>query len=259
MRPRRLPILDAVRVVEPCDVGWDALTGAGPHRRCDACHRDVWDLASLHHDGVVGLLAVHGGTLCARVRHSPGAPPRATPRRAAMMLGGALALTPALAAAQDAGAAPAVTACPPTLTAPSPVAPASAPPTDPAARPPLAELVSLGVVRMRLAVEFLPRGVAVTPRGLRVLEATLATLRALPDLRRVRVEGHRSRRGDGLRRDLGLRRAAWVRDWFTARGVDPARLVLVDRGSDHPIAPAGSAALNRRVEFHVDDEAGPSP
>lgn len=262
MRPRRLPILDAVRVVEPCDLGWDALTGEGPRRRCDTCHRDVWDLASLRHDTVVGLLALHGGTLCARVVHAPAEPARVGPRRAAMMLGGALALTSALAAAQDAGAPPADAACPARSTLPPPAAPTAAPATDPSPRPPLAEHVSLGVVRMRFAVEFLPRGVAVTPRGLQVLEATLAVLRAMPDLRRVRVEGHRSRRGDGLRWDLGRRRAAWVRDWFTARGVDPTRLVVVDQGSNRPLAPERSersAAMNRRVEFHTDDEAAPTP
>ncbi len=120
MRPRRLPILDAVRVVEPCDLGWEALTGDGARRHCDTCHRDVWDLASLHHDTVVGLLALHGGTLCGRVVHPPGEPSRVGPRRAAMMLGGALALAPALAAAQDAGAPPADVTCPAPPTSPSP-------------------------------------------------------------------------------------------------------------------------------------------
>ena len=72
---------------------------------------------------------------------------------------------------------------------------------------------------------------------------------------RVRVIGHTdSSGGDAINNPLSVNRAASVRDYLAARGVQPARVDIEGRGSREPVADNGSAAgraSNRRVEIFL--------
>ncbi|MEZ4394535.1 MAG: hypothetical protein R3A48_25970 [Polyangiales bacterium] len=225
-----LPILDALRIAEPCDASWEAM-GGGAVRRCDACDLEVWDLASLTAAQVRGALALGGERFCARVtRDVDGGVQTRDARRpaaTAMLLGGALALLSGEALAQDAGA-------------------------------PLARVeVSLGAVvrgtsvafHRSTTVAFLGRSLRPTRASLDVLRAVAEVMREHLDLRRVRLVGHVP---EGSPRALGLRRARWVRERLAGMGVDPDRLV-----PDEVVEARGAArrpgAREGWVEFVVVD------
>jgi OOP family OmpA-OmpF porin len=80
----------------------------------------------------------------------------------------------------------------------------------------------------------------------------VAVIKANPDLR-VRVDGHTDARGtDAYNQALSERRAAAVRSFFIAEGIEPGRLESGGFGESQPAAPNDSAEnmrLNRRVEF----------
>jgi outer membrane protein OmpA-like peptidoglycan-associated protein len=82
------------------------------------------------------------------------------------------------------------------------------------------------------------------------VEALAASLRAHPEVRVVRIEGHAF--GERRAEELSERRALAVREALIARGIDPARLSAVGYGATRPIA--GDAAESRRVEIVVVDE-----
>nr|WP_145551604.1 OmpA family protein [Variovorax boronicumulans] len=71
----------------------------------------------------------------------------------------------------------------------------------------------------------------------------------------VRIIGHTDSTGsDAVNDPLSLQRANSARDYLTARGVDPRRILTAGRGSHEPIAENNSdagRAKNRRVEIFL--------
>ncbi|MEZ4431515.1 MAG: OmpA family protein [bacterium] len=106
------------------------------------------------------------------------------------------------------------------------------------------------------------KGRASIERGsLPLLDEIALVLRAHPEVRRVRVEGHSD---DGVSskraQALSLARAEAVRKALIQRGVEAGRLVAVGQGASMPrVAPGDGAgqAANRRVELHIVERAGP--
>jgi outer membrane protein OmpA-like peptidoglycan-associated protein len=95
-----------------------------------------------------------------------------------------------------------------------------------------------------------------------VLEQVASVMKAQPDIRLLRVQGHTDARGaDDLNLNLSQRRATAVKEFLIERDVPAQRLSARGYGESHPIAenttPDGRAQ-NRRVEFHI-IERGPSP
>lgn len=94
-----------------------------------------------------------------------------------------------------------------------------------------------------------------------VLDRFAQTLNANPGTT-VRVIGHTDNTGtDAINDPLSVNRAASVRQYLAARGVDPARISIEGRGSHEPIvdnATVQGRAMNRRVEIYV-AEAPPAP
>ncbi|HEU4372431.1 MAG TPA: OmpA family protein, partial [Telluria sp.] len=87
-----------------------------------------------------------------------------------------------------------------------------------------------------------------------VLERFAGTLNENPGTT-VTIIGHTDNTGsDAVNQPLSVDRAAHTRDYLTARGVSPSRIVIEGRGEREPIAsnddPAGRAR-NRRVEIFV--------
>jgi OmpA-OmpF porin, OOP family len=78
-------------------------------------------------------------------------------------------------------------------------------------------------------------------------------------IHRVRIEGHTDiRASEAYNLDLSKRRAASVMKYLLAQGIDPARLRSEGFGRSRPVASndsEGGMALNRRVEFIIEDAA----
>ncbi|MFT3927634.1 MAG: OmpA family protein [Myxococcales bacterium] len=135
--------------------------------------------------------------------------------------------------------------------------PAPAPPPPPA-RPPVAVLEK-GEIKIRERIEFAVNKDSILPGSTPVLEAVEEVLKAHPEVKRLRVEGHTdSRGGEARNMELSRKRAASVTRWLVEHGIEAERLESVGCGPRRPREPnitAGSRRKNRRVEFHLVDPA----
>lgn len=88
----------------------------------------------------------------------------------------------------------------------------------------------------------------------RVLQAKLAVLRELPELR-IRIEGHADERGsDQYNVVLGQQRAAAVKRYLVGHSIADSRLEIISFGEERPICLTDEEscwAQNRRAEFQV--------
>ena len=120
-----------------------------------------------------------------------------------------------------------------------------------------------GAIHIAQPVFFASGRERILPRSNRVLTAIADVLRAMPEIRRMSVEGHTDDRGDDdVNMRLSQRRADSVMAWFVAHGIDATRLEAHGLGETHPIADnrhASGRAENRRVEFRITDPASDSP
>lgn len=93
-----------------------------------------------------------------------------------------------------------------------------------------------------------------------LLDQVALTIKANPQLRRIRVEGHTDDRGSEVyNQQLSQARAESVMRYLIGRGVSAARLEAVGYGESLPLVlGTGEAAWarNRRVEFTILDVAG---
>ncbi|MEQ1568594.1 MAG: OmpA family protein [Myxococcota bacterium] len=89
-----------------------------------------------------------------------------------------------------------------------------------------------------------------------LLDEVAALLKATPEIRRMRIEGHTDSAGDDdANLDLSYRRALAVRSWVLSRGIEADRLTSVGYGESQPLVEgdgASAMAANRRVEFFVE-------
>ncbi len=88
------------------------------------------------------------------------------------------------------------------------------------------------------------------------LEAIAALLRAHPEVKHVRIEGHTDNEGDPTaKRTLSAKRAAAVQAWLMKAGVEAARLTTMGVGGDSPIqdnTTEEGRRANERIELHVE-------
>lgn len=116
-----------------------------------------------------------------------------------------------------------------------------------------------GMIRITEQVRFKTGSAEIAPgkESQDVLEAVLAVLKANPEVKRVRIEGHTDDRGDAAKnKALSKARASSVAKWLAANGIDEARLGAEGFGPERPIetnATDEGRAANRRVEFHVEE------
>jgi OOP family OmpA-OmpF porin len=89
-----------------------------------------------------------------------------------------------------------------------------------------------------------------------ILNQVALVMRARPEIRRIRVEGHTDETGTHeMNMELSRQRAARVREYLISRGVSSHRLTSEGYGPDRPLVRGNDAAAhskNRRVEFIVD-------
>lgn len=93
-----------------------------------------------------------------------------------------------------------------------------------------------------------------------VLNAVLNVMKAHPEVKAIRVEGHTDNRGDAARnKKLSQSRAEAVAKWLETHGIDKARLSASGFGQEKPLDSNDSETgrtNNRRVEFHVEQGSG---
>jgi OmpA-OmpF porin, OOP family len=95
----------------------------------------------------------------------------------------------------------------------------------------------------------------IRPESKRILDEIAAVLKAHPEIKRIRVEGHTDNvGGQAYNMDLSERRARAVVSALFARGVARERLTPAGYGFSRPVASNATAlgrAKNRRVEFTI--------
>ncbi len=108
-------------------------------------------------------------------------------------------------------------------------------------------------------VKFATGSAAILPVSNAILNAVLDVLNQHPEIKHLRVEGHTDNVGAAaMNKGLSSRRAASVATWLIQHGVDPGRMSSEGFGMERPIdsnATPEGRQNNRRVEFHIDDEA----
>ena len=100
----------------------------------------------------------------------------------------------------------------------------------------------------------------------KVLLAVADALKASPNIKRLRIEGHTDtqcpvkfrKTCKTYNQDLSERRVISVRKWLIKNGIEEGRLEGKAHGHEKPIAPNNATgwAKNRRVEFHLPDCGG---
>jgi outer membrane protein OmpA-like peptidoglycan-associated protein len=93
-----------------------------------------------------------------------------------------------------------------------------------------------------------------------VLNAVLGVLKAHPEVKALRVEGHTDNRGEAAKnKTLSQARAESVAKWLENHGIEKQRLSAAGLGAEKPIDSNDTEAgrtNNRRVEFHVEQGSG---
>jgi outer membrane protein OmpA-like peptidoglycan-associated protein len=120
-----------------------------------------------------------------------------------------------------------------------------------------------GQIRIRDPFKFRFNKTELDPAGDPILEAVLQVLEAHPEIAHVRIEGHTDDvGGPEFNQRLSEGRAAAVRAWLVAHGIDGARLTSVGYGQTRPIDTNDTEdgrRNNRRVEFHIETGAPEKP
>jgi outer membrane protein OmpA-like peptidoglycan-associated protein len=109
-------------------------------------------------------------------------------------------------------------------------------------------------------VEFKTGSAQLLPESAPILEAVRAVLEEHTEIAEVSIEGHTDNVGKpASNQALSERRAASVRAWLAAHGVDRKRLSAAGFGATRPIDTNDTDAgreHNRRVEFHIEGAGG---
>jgi outer membrane protein OmpA-like peptidoglycan-associated protein len=113
-----------------------------------------------------------------------------------------------------------------------------------------------GKIQIIENVQFGSGSARIDPRSYSILNQVALTMKANPEIKKIRVEGHTDETGQ---REQNIRlsklRANAVRQYLIAKGVNPDRLNAEGYGPDRPIAEGSdpaSRAKNRRVEFVIE-------
>jgi OOP family OmpA-OmpF porin len=118
---------------------------------------------------------------------------------------------------------------------------------------------------IREKIQFESDRAAIKAESGALLDEIVAVVKANAQLRRISVEGHTDSTGSAQHNQtLSDQRAAAVRDYLVAHGVEPGRLASRGWGETRAVADNGTPAgreANRRVEFVIleQDMGGTSP
>lgn len=114
-----------------------------------------------------------------------------------------------------------------------------------------------GEVKILDTVKFESGSATISPESHSLLDQVALTVKANPDIKKLRVEGHTDETGSReVNMRLSKQRAESVRQYLINRGVAPNRLRAEGYGPDKPLESGNdpaSLAKNRRVEFIVEE------
>ena len=100
---------------------------------------------------------------------------------------------------------------------------------------------------------------AIKPESDSLLTEVAKVMTDHPEIKRVRVEGHTDNVGNSVyNKKLSQQRADSVIKWLSGHGIAAERLTAKGMGKETPLVPNDTElnrALNRRVEFHIEDQA----
>jgi outer membrane protein OmpA-like peptidoglycan-associated protein len=117
--------------------------------------------------------------------------------------------------------------------------------------------VEKGQIRILEQVKFKSGSAQILSESDPVLEAVATVLRAHPEIKKVRVEGHTDNRGSPVyNQGLSRQRAAAVARWLVEHKIERERLTSEGFGRTRPIATNKTEEgrrENRRVELHIVD------
>lgn len=116
-----------------------------------------------------------------------------------------------------------------------------------------------GLIRILEQPKFDFNKATIKPESDSLLTEVAKVMTDHPEIKRVRVEGHTDNKGSAAYNEkLSQQRADSVIKWLSSHGIAPERLVAKGMGMSTPLVPNDSdanRALNRRVEFHIEDQA----
>jgi outer membrane protein OmpA-like peptidoglycan-associated protein len=114
-----------------------------------------------------------------------------------------------------------------------------------------------GELKILDAVQFKHGSAEITPDSYSLLDQVALTMKANPDVKRIRVEGHTDDTGpEDINQRLSQQRAEAVRRYIIHKGVNPDRLTAKGYGESRPRESGTSdqaRARNRRVQFVIED------
>ncbi len=118
-------------------------------------------------------------------------------------------------------------------------------------------------IRFLQQVQFKTASAFLLPVSFPILEEVAAVLKLHTRITRISIEGHTDNRGRAdTNKKLSDARAHSVERWLTEHGVAAARLEAEGFGQERPIATNGDdggRSRNRRVEFHILEQANVAP
>lgn len=117
-------------------------------------------------------------------------------------------------------------------------------------------IVEQGKITILEAVRFRTGSADIDPDSNSILDQVALTMKAHPNIKRIRVEGHTDETGSHeMNVQLSKQRAARVREYLVSKGVRADRLTSEGYGPDRPIVQGtddSARARSRRVEFVVE-------
>jgi outer membrane protein OmpA-like peptidoglycan-associated protein len=118
-------------------------------------------------------------------------------------------------------------------------------------------------IEIKQQVHFATGKSAVLSDSFDLLNQVGQVLKDLPEIKKIRVEGHTDSVGsDASNMKLSQDRANSVKAYLVKQGIDPARLEAVGYGPTKPIASNATSkgkAANRRTEFNIVERDGQAP
>jgi len=109
-------------------------------------------------------------------------------------------------------------------------------------------------------IEFATGKATILPKSFPIVDEVVRLMKVNVDIKHLAIEGHTDNRGsDELNEKLSNDRANSVMKYLTDHGIDGGRLSAKGYGPKRPIADNNTAQgrqRNRRVEFHITDQAG---
>lgn len=112
-------------------------------------------------------------------------------------------------------------------------------------------------------IEFATGRATILTKSFPIVDEVVRLMKVNQDIKHLAIEGHTDNRGsDALNEKLSNDRANAVMKYLIEHGIDAGRLSAQGFGPKRPIADNNTAdgrQRNRRVEFHITDQAGVTP